>query len=262
MKIHFFGTCAGTEPIPGRKHVSFAIETRTGDIHWFDAGEGCSYTAHLMNVDLQSVRCIFISHTHMDHVGGLGNLFWNIRKLSTINDRMKGKKIELFIPNLKTWEGIIQVLENTEGGFKCSFTINANQVADGELYNQDGFRVTALHNHHMSKKEEEPWRSFSFLIETEGKKIVYSGDVKSMKALDALIQECDLLLMETGHHKVEDVCNHIKQEGKKVRILGFIHNGREILRDPGAQLKKAKDILGVHVEHVFITEDGTSMEMK
>lgn len=257
MKFHFFGTCAGTEPMPGRRHVSFAIETK-GDIYWFDAGEGCSYTAHLMNVDLQSVRCVFISHTHMDHVGGLGNLFWNIRKLSGIYNKMEGKKIELFIPNLKTWEGIMQVLKNTEGGFQCSFTINANQIVDGELYNQNGFRVTALHNHHLPREKGKPWRSFSFLIEAEGKKVVYSGDVKSVKDLDSLIEECDLLLMETGHHKVEDVCSYIKQEGKKVRMLGFIHNGRDILLNSSTELQKAKDIFG---EHVFITEDGTTMEI-
>lgn len=58
MKIHIFGTCAGTEPIPGRRHVSFAIE-RNGYIYWFDAGEGCSYTAHLMGVDLLSIKSIY-----------------------------------------------------------------------------------------------------------------------------------------------------------------------------------------------------------
>jgi len=258
MIIHFFGTCAGTEPMPGRRHVSFAIETR-GDIYWFDAGEGCSYTAHLMNVDLQSVRCVFISHTHMDHVGGLGNLFWNIRKLSTIYNKIKDRQIELFIPNLKTWEGIKQVLENTEGGFQCSFTINTNQIKDGELYNQNGFRVTALHNNHIPKKEGEPWRSFSFLIETEGKRVVYSGDVKSVEDIAPLIDDCDLLLMETGHHKVEDICNYIKEKGKKVKMLGFIHHGRDILLNSSTQLQKAKDIFS---EQVFITEDGTSLELK
>ena len=83
MKIYFLGTCAGTEPMPDRKHASVAIEC--GDaIYWFDAGEGCSYTAHNMGLDLLRVKKIMISHTHMDHVGGLGNLLWNIRKLSSV----------------------------------------------------------------------------------------------------------------------------------------------------------------------------------
>ena len=93
---------------------------------------------------------------------------------------MKGRTIELFIPNLKTWEGIKQVLVNTEGWFKCDFTINASQVEDGIIYNQNGFKVTALHNYHLPKEEGEPWRSFSYLIETEGKKL-FIRDVKARR---------------------------------------------------------------------------------
>ena len=63
MKITFLGTCSGTEPMPNRKHVSFVIE-HAGAVYWFDAGEGCSYTAHLAGIDLLSTRAVFISHTH------------------------------------------------------------------------------------------------------------------------------------------------------------------------------------------------------
>ena len=81
MNIHFIGTCAGTEPMPGRKHASVVLESQD-HLYWFDAGEGCSYTGHLMGLDLLKTGKIVISHTHMDHVGGLGNLLWNIRKLT------------------------------------------------------------------------------------------------------------------------------------------------------------------------------------
>ena len=63
MKLHFLGTCAGTEPMPGRKHASVAVEV--GDrLYWFDAGEGCSYTAHLMGLDLLKIKAVFISHLY------------------------------------------------------------------------------------------------------------------------------------------------------------------------------------------------------
>lgn len=170
---------------------------------------------------------------------------------------MSGKQINVYIPNKETFEGIMKILKNTEKNFEIDFTIVRKDIEDGELYNQNGFKVTALHNTHLKKEEGKPWLSFSFLIETEGKKIVYSGDVGSIKDLDPFIESCDLLLMETGHHSVEDVCNYIKSSNKKVGLLGFIHNGRPLMENPESELQKAKDILG---DRVFITEDGMSME--
>lgn len=263
MKLHFFGTCAGSSPKPNRKHTSFAIE-KDGELYWFDAGEGCSYTAHLMGLNLLSVHNIFISHTHMDHVGGLANLIWTIlkldwrlEKLGVIREKAL-KKIDVFIPNMETWEGVVKILGMTEDRNKRGYDIRARDIQDGGLYNQKGFKVTALHNTHIPRKEGEPWRSFSFLIEAEGKKIVYSGDVGSIRDIDPLIKSCDLLLMENGHHKVEDVCYHIKDNDLDVRMLGFIHVGGDIIRNKELELHKARAILG---DRVFITEDGMTMEI-
>ena len=59
MKLFIFGSCSGTEPITDRHHTAFAIEINKR-IYWLDAGENCSYTAHLMGVDLLRVSDIFI----------------------------------------------------------------------------------------------------------------------------------------------------------------------------------------------------------
>ncbi|MDD6563518.1 MAG: hypothetical protein PUF08_00410, partial [Clostridiales bacterium] len=64
MKFYIFGSCSGTEPFKGRHHTAWALELN-GRIYWFDAGETCSYTAHLMGVELLAVSDIFISHPHM-----------------------------------------------------------------------------------------------------------------------------------------------------------------------------------------------------
>ena len=53
MKIHFLGTCAGTEPMPGRRHTAMILESGN-KFYQFDAGEGCSYTAYAeMKLDLK-----------------------------------------------------------------------------------------------------------------------------------------------------------------------------------------------------------------
>ena len=260
MKIHFFGTCSGTQPIAGTHHLSFALEIGDG-YYWFDAGETCSYTAHLMGVDLLKIRQIFISHPHMDHVGGLGNLLWTVRKLTQgKNGRRKEGNIELYIPDLTTFDGIMQVLKNTEGNFEIDFEIFGHEVADG-LVSDDGLvRVTAQHNHHLVHEEGTPWRSFSYAIEAEGKRIVFSGDIKSLDDLAPLAENgCDVLIMETGHHKVADVCAGLAERNWPIKRLWFAHNGPDILRDVPAAAERAQQSAFAGEKH--ICWDGETLEL-
>lgn len=255
MKITFLGTCAGTEPMPTRKHTSFTIESE-GRVYWFDAGEGCSYTAHLLGIDLLSVKRIVISHTHMDHVGGLGNLLWNIRKLNVMQQRLpEYGDIELHIPNLETWDGLLKVLVNTEGAFQTDYSINAHQLEDGVVFDDGILKVTAFHNSHLEHAQGEPWRSFSFLIEGEGKKLVYSGDIGGYSDLDPVIAEgCDGLIIETGHIKIAGVREYMSE--KNIGKVFFNHSGREILNAPKESEEKVRDLFG---EGALICEDGMSI---
>lgn len=229
MKLYTFGCCAGTEPMEHLRHSALAFEIG-GSIYWFDAGEGCSRTAHLMGVDLLKIRSIFISHTHMDHVGGLGNLLWNTRKISGRSDTLPySKSIEVYIPCMETWEGVWKILENAESGFKWDCPVNAHPVFPGEIYRDENLSVEALHNRHLKKFEENGEKlSFSYRIKAEGRTVVFSGDVGELCDLDAFLnEECDSLLLETGHHTIEDVCRYVN--GKNVKNLLFVHHGREII---------------------------------
>ena len=260
MQLTFLGTCAGTEPIRGRKHTSFVIE-HAGKVYWFDAGAGCSYTAHLLGIDLLAVRAIFISHTHMDHIGGLANLLWDIRKIDGLEKdsarRMSGKRVDIFIPDLRVWQGMRQVLEGTEGNFSIDFDLAATDYDDGPVFGAEDFRVRALHNLHLGEPPPgEPWRSYSFRIEATGKQVVFSGDIKNVSELEPLLDDCDLLLVETGHHKVEDICVYARE--KSVKRLGFLHHGRAILADPEGEARKAREIFG---KEVFFAADGMRIDL-
>ena len=227
MKLIFLGTCSGTEPMPDRKHTSFALETEDR-LYWFDAGEGCSYTAHLLGLDLMKVQKVVISHPHMDHAGGLGNLIWNIRKLYYIR-KLKPEAVprEIYFPARKAWDGLLAFLRSTEFGDTIPEHFHYRQIQDGVLFDDGFVKVTALHNHHLPQQDGK-WISYSFLIECEGKRIVFSGDVKHYNDLDGLVENgCDALILETGHHKIQDAYDYTSD--KSVGKLFFVHHGREIL---------------------------------
>jgi ribonuclease BN (tRNA processing enzyme) len=259
VEITFIGTCAGTEPMPGRHHTSFVIENQER-LYWFDAGECCAHTAYLAGIDLPSTEAIFVSHAHIDHVGGLPHLLWTLSKLSKVSQdalhSLEGRVIEVFIPDLGVWESILNLLVGTGGGFHTPFTLQGNRYEDGVIYDANGFRVIALHSGHLGYTV--PYMSFSFRAEIGQKSIVYSGDVRSIEDCEPLLDDCDLLLMETGHHKVEDVCRWLKNSGKRIGQLIFVHNGRAILDNPARELGKANEILG---EKVSIAYDGMVVQL-
>ena len=244
MKIHTLGTSAGTQPYPQCHHVCTAIETEKS-LYFIDAGECGAYTAHNMGVDLLKTKAIFITHPHMDHVGGLGNLLWYIRKVDVISRQVltEADCVEIFTPCVESVEGFMTVLRNTEGDFKCRYSHNINKYSDGVIFSNGEVKVTAHHTNHMPQKNGE-YQSYSFTVECEGKTLVFSGDMRLENIIEIMPEKCDAFFVETGHHQIEDIAAEMKKCGKKADKVMFTHNGSYIFKDYDSAEKRVKAAFG------------------
>lgn len=252
MKITFLGTCSGTEPMPNRHHSSVVFEIN-GQYYWFDAGENCSYRAHTSGMDLSRVRAVFISHMHIDHVGGLANLIFTIYKLATVTKipHINNNSYDVFVPDLEKLQAINSIANAYRPASAVGVDINEHEVRDGLVFEDENLRVSAIHNTHLKESGEQGWHSYSYLIEAEGKRVVFSGDVRCPEELDSFTNGgCDLLIMETGHHAVKAVCDYAESRGAK-KLL-FTHHGREILFG----LEAARELVASRNIDAHICEDG------
>ena len=256
MRITFLGTCSGTEPMPGRRHASVAVEA-AGKVYLFDAGEGCSHTAHNLGIDLLALTKVIISHPHIDHIGGLANLVWVPRKLtSRTKIQPYHGELELYLPDLAIWDAVDHILRVSGRGRISAICPKVHKVQKGLVFDDGTLRVTAYENTHIAREEGE-CLSYSYLIEGEGKRVVYSGDVKIPAELEEAVgAHCDLLMMETGHHKIDDVFAFASQ--KSIDALYFTHHGREILGDVEGACKRVAALWNGKAHIAF---DGLRVEL-
>lgn len=244
MKLYIFGSCSGTEPHPGRRYTAWALEKDDGEILWFDAGGGCAATAYEMGLNPLRIGAIFLSHPHLDHTAGLPELFQTIVKERWLRRQSAPHRLRFYASVREVLRGALLLVGEDAANGESALEVTEFPLAAGELYCDADLSVEALPNAHMPPRNNVP-RSWSFRICCGKYRIVYTGDIRSLDEIAPWLAEgCDLLMLETGHHRAAELCCELKAGGVEIGELLFLHHGVEILADPAGEKAKADTAWG------------------
>lgn len=200
MQITFYGTGSCT-PLPSSKNIPFRSYTgwytEIGESSLlFDMGAGVIHKMLLDDKDiLKKPTHAFITHFHPDHCSDLIALMQS-RGVYHANEQKLEKLALGGPPPLK--EFIDQVFYKVDAwkGFREELDIlqllDIREVAKGMVFESSGFRVSASPIKHLDQ-------SVCYLLESEGKRIVYSGDMIYDESISEFGKNADLAILECSY---------------------------------------------------------------
>jgi len=167
----------------------------------FDVGDGVVTKAEQMNLPLNELDAIFITHFHSDHYIDLPYLInrsWVLGRSKDLNvygpeglDNILASNYDfLELENKHRVDHHGSDLMNTKYAFGVSneFKMKEDKKV---IYETDGIKITAFNVDHYPVKP-----SIGYVIEYNNKKVVLSGDTKANEVVFEMASNADLLIHE------------------------------------------------------------------
>jgi len=201
MKLVVLGS--GTSvPHPKRASAGFWLQTTGGSL-LLDAGAESAHRMADEDLDWPNLDAIWISHFHLDHLGGLAPLLFGVRWAPQTQTRRKGLRI--FGPI-----GIREILETFDlaGDYKLldqHFPLQVVQVEPNQRFEiLPGIAGQTLSTPHT------PESMALRVTESDGTSLVYTSDTGLSEELIYFCRGVTLLLMECSFFRDKPVKKHLE----------------------------------------------------
>jgi len=201
MKLTILGS--GTSvPHPQRSTPAHWLETSKGTI-LLDIGPDAPHRMAQEQLDWPNLDAIWISHFHLDHVGGLTPFLFGAKWAPQIQNRTK--PLEIFGP-----AGLAQLINAVDDSnnyrlFEQAFAIHIVEVAptcDFEIL--PGLTATTFPTPHTKE-------SLAFRLKDDDLKLfVYTSDTGFSDDLAKFAKDAALLLMECSYRRNKPVQKHLE----------------------------------------------------
>lgn len=194
IKVTLLGT-GGPPPVMNRFGPSTLVEAGTRRFV-FDAGRGALQRLAQARVRWQDVDGVFLTHLHSDHVVGLPDLwlsgwFTGARNRPLAVWGPAGTK-SMMAHLAQAFETDIR-LRQSDGSPAQGAVVDAADIGEGVVYDQDGVKVTAFAVDHGPAT-----RALGYRIDYDGRSVVLSGDTRVSETLIKQAQGVDLLVHEVA----------------------------------------------------------------
>ena len=256
MKLYCIGTSHG-KPEKNRKYTGMLLEVN-GSYYVVDAGTSIEEFMINQELPVEKIKGIFITHAHADHIGAIPSLLCHI----VFYRGAIGAK--LYLPEKRVASVLEEWLEAIHLSPRKSCPDWKNQslsigLAQEKLFFEDeNIKVWGIRTDHIPGFE-----TFAYLVEAEGKKVLFTGDLSGdmhdypfialKENLDAIV--CELTHMRNGEKDglSESVIEKLRGSLTKRFIFNHVHPQCEQLMN-----QKYREELKQRVE---IARDGDVFEI-
>lgn len=201
MKLTILGS--GTSvPHPKRASASHWLETSGGTILLDISGDAPHRMAQ-ESLDWPNLDAIWISHFHLDHMGGLAPFLFGLRWAPQIRGRTK--PLRIFGP-----EGLRQIIDtiNDSNNYKLFEQRFAVEIV--ELAPTAGFEILPGVNAGTLKTAHTKESLALRLKDEDSKPFVYTSDTGFSEDLAPFAKDARLLLMECSYRRNKPVQKHLE----------------------------------------------------
>ncbi|MHA1198445.1 MAG: MBL fold metallo-hydrolase [Candidatus Heimdallarchaeaceae archaeon] len=191
-KVILLGT--GTpNALPNRYGPCIAI--LVNDIPYlFDFGSGLVRRMKEANIDVKSVKTVFLTHLHTDHTIGYPDLIfttWVLGRQNPLDVYGPPGIAQMTEQIVKAYKEDIRArTEGLEPANTTGFRVNTHEVEPGMIFQDSNIRVEAFSVNHGLLE------AYGYKIYTPDKVIVISGDTAPSDELINHSSDCDILIHE------------------------------------------------------------------